>query len=184
MFLPVVVCGRTHVLFTLSVFLCVCWCLAHIVLCFCYLFLRLVYPMLPLSLGLSSFWLSFRYSLLLIPSYWSRFFFKIRCRKNHLCNFSKSLFYNNVLRVPQRIFNTYIWYISCQCNLLGNSHYISIDEYTFKNIIQVLIETGSTSGSQVYWQIGCKGNYDDWRMTTYYELKSYYSNWRVKLVAL
>ena len=53
-----------------------------------------------------------------------------------------------------------------QCNLLGNSHYIIIEEYTFENIIQVLIETGSTSGSQVYWQIGCKGNYDDWRMTT------------------
>ena len=44
---------------------------------------------------------------------------------------------------------------------VGNSHYIIIEEYTFKNIIQVLIETGSTSGSQVYWQIGCKGNYDD-----------------------
>ena len=31
---------------------CVCaqWCLTHIALCFCFVFLRLVYPMLPVSL--------------------------------------------------------------------------------------------------------------------------------------
>jgi hypothetical protein len=42
--LPPVVCRRVHVLFTLFVFVYV-W---HIVLCF--VFLRLVYPMLPVSL--------------------------------------------------------------------------------------------------------------------------------------
>ena len=29
---------------------CVKWCSTHIVLCFCFVFLRLVYPMLPVSL--------------------------------------------------------------------------------------------------------------------------------------
>ena len=50
---------RAHVLFTLFVFACVKWCPTHIVLCFCFFvfdfvfvfcfFLRLVYPMLPVS---------------------------------------------------------------------------------------------------------------------------------------
>ena len=48
--LPPVVCGRAHVLFTLFVFVCMWWCPAHIVLCFCFVFLRLVCPMLPVSL--------------------------------------------------------------------------------------------------------------------------------------
>ena len=48
--LPPFVCRRTHVLFTLFVFVCVQWCPTHIVLCFCLAFLRLVYPMLPVSL--------------------------------------------------------------------------------------------------------------------------------------
>jgi hypothetical protein len=46
-----VVCQRAHVLFTLYVFLCVWWCQTHIVLCFCFVFLCLVYPMLPVSLA-------------------------------------------------------------------------------------------------------------------------------------
>ena len=45
-----VVCRRAHVLLTLFVFVCVQWCPTHIVLCFCFVFLRLVYPMLPVSL--------------------------------------------------------------------------------------------------------------------------------------
>ena len=32
------------------VFVYVQWCLTHIVLCLCFIFLRLVYPMLPVSL--------------------------------------------------------------------------------------------------------------------------------------
>ena len=47
--LPPVVCRRTHVLFTL--FFCL-----HIVLCSCFVFLRLVYPMLQFSLDLSFFY--------------------------------------------------------------------------------------------------------------------------------
>ena len=38
--LPVVY-RRAHVLFTLFVFVCVQWCPTHIVLCFCFVFLRL-----------------------------------------------------------------------------------------------------------------------------------------------
>jgi hypothetical protein len=45
-----VVCRRTHVLFTLFVFVCALWYPAHIVLCFCFVCLRLVYSMLPVSL--------------------------------------------------------------------------------------------------------------------------------------
>jgi hypothetical protein len=48
--LPPVVCRRDHVLFTLFVFVCVKWCPTHIVLCFCIVFLRLVYPMLSVTL--------------------------------------------------------------------------------------------------------------------------------------
>ena len=48
--LPPVVCRRTHVLFTLFVFVCCQWCPTHIVLCFCFALLRLVCPVLPVSL--------------------------------------------------------------------------------------------------------------------------------------
>jgi hypothetical protein len=50
--LPLVICKRAHVLFAVFVFVFVCvwWCPAHIVLCFCFVFLRLVYHMLPVSL--------------------------------------------------------------------------------------------------------------------------------------
>jgi hypothetical protein len=37
-----VVCRSIHVLFMLFVFVCVWWCLTHIVLCFCFVYLRLV----------------------------------------------------------------------------------------------------------------------------------------------
>ena len=48
--LSLVVCGRAHVLVVLFVFVSVWWCQAHIVLWFCFVFLRLVYPVLPVSL--------------------------------------------------------------------------------------------------------------------------------------
>ena len=50
--LPPVVCGRNHVLFALFVFVCVWWCPMHIVVCFCFVFLRscVPYRMLPVSL--------------------------------------------------------------------------------------------------------------------------------------
>jgi hypothetical protein len=48
--LPPVVCSSAHVLFTLFVFAYVYWCPTHTVLCFCFVFLRLVYPMLPFFL--------------------------------------------------------------------------------------------------------------------------------------
>ena len=47
---PPVVCRKEHVLFTLFVFILVWWCPTHIVLCFCFVLLRLVYPMLSVSL--------------------------------------------------------------------------------------------------------------------------------------
>ena len=48
--LPLVVCRRAHVLLTLCVLVCIQWCPTHIVLCFCFVLLRLVYPVLPVSL--------------------------------------------------------------------------------------------------------------------------------------
>ena len=48
--LPPVVWRRAHVLFTLFVFVCVEWCPTHIMLCFYFVFLRLLYPMLPVYL--------------------------------------------------------------------------------------------------------------------------------------
>jgi hypothetical protein len=44
------VCRKAHVLFTLFVFVCVYSGIQDIVLCFCYVCLRLVHPMLPVSL--------------------------------------------------------------------------------------------------------------------------------------
>ena len=44
-----IVCRRALVLL-LFVFVCIYWCPTHIVLCFCFVFLRLVYSMLPVSL--------------------------------------------------------------------------------------------------------------------------------------
>jgi hypothetical protein len=49
-YLPLVICGKDHVLFALLVFVRVLWCSTHFVLCFCSVILRLVYPMLPVSL--------------------------------------------------------------------------------------------------------------------------------------
>ena len=40
--LPLVVCRRAHVLFTLFVFASAQWCPNHIVLCFCFVFHRLI----------------------------------------------------------------------------------------------------------------------------------------------
>jgi hypothetical protein len=48
-----VVCGSALVLCTLFMFVCAEWCPTHIVLCFCFVFLRLVCPMLPVSLDCS-----------------------------------------------------------------------------------------------------------------------------------
>jgi hypothetical protein len=48
--LKLVVCRRVHVLFTLFVSVCVQWCPTHILSCLCFVFLRLVYLMLSVSL--------------------------------------------------------------------------------------------------------------------------------------
>ena len=48
--LPLVVCRKLHVLFALFVFAFVQWCPTYIVLCLCFVCLRPVYPMLPVSL--------------------------------------------------------------------------------------------------------------------------------------
>ena len=45
-----VVCRRAHVLFALFMFVCVYWCPTHIVLCFYFVFLRLLYPMFSVYL--------------------------------------------------------------------------------------------------------------------------------------
>jgi hypothetical protein len=41
---------RAHVIFTLFLFVCLSWRPTYIVLYFCFVFLRLMYPMLPVSL--------------------------------------------------------------------------------------------------------------------------------------
>ena len=66
--LPAVVCRRVHVLFTLFVFVCVQWCLTHIVLCSNFVCLRLVYPMLPVSLECP---------FVIVPSVFSNVYFKL-----------------------------------------------------------------------------------------------------------
>ena len=48
--LATVVCRRAHVLFILFVFVSVLWYPTHIALSFCFVFLRLVYSMLQVSL--------------------------------------------------------------------------------------------------------------------------------------
>ena len=48
--LPPLVYRRMHVLFTLCVLVCAQCCPTHIVLCFCFVLLSLVYHMLPVSL--------------------------------------------------------------------------------------------------------------------------------------
>ena len=63
--LPSVVRGWVNVLFVLFVFVCVWWCLAHIILCFWFVYLRLVNHMLPVSLD-CPFWLPLWYSLTFI----------------------------------------------------------------------------------------------------------------------
>ena len=44
------VCRKTRVLFTLFELACEKWCPRHIMLCFCFVCLCLVHPMLPVSL--------------------------------------------------------------------------------------------------------------------------------------
>ena len=48
--LPPVVCRKAHVLQTLFVAVCIKCCPTHIVLCSCFIFLRFVYHVLPVSL--------------------------------------------------------------------------------------------------------------------------------------
>jgi hypothetical protein len=50
LYLPPVVCRRAHILFTLFVFVWVWWSPTHVLLCFCFVFLRIMYPVLLVSL--------------------------------------------------------------------------------------------------------------------------------------
>ena len=78
-----VVCWRAHVLFTLIVCVCAYWCPTYIVLCFCFVLFRLVYPKLSASLD-CHFWVALWYSLtfsygrltffpncILTPTFWA-----------------------------------------------------------------------------------------------------------------
>ena len=62
-------------LFACFVFACVYWCLSHIVLCFCFVCIRLVYPMLPVSLD-CPFLIS---PLVFSNVYWNKGFGLLRC---------------------------------------------------------------------------------------------------------
>jgi hypothetical protein len=57
-------CRRANVLFTLFVFVCIKLCLTHIVLCFCVVFLHLVYHVLPGFSRLSIVWCSQSFTLI------------------------------------------------------------------------------------------------------------------------
>ena len=72
--LPPVVCRRAHVLFTLFVFACVWWCPAHIVLCFCFVCVRVVYPMLQVFLCCPFY----------LPPLYSLTFIKSKCQLPHV----------------------------------------------------------------------------------------------------
>jgi hypothetical protein len=60
--LPPVVCRRDRVLFKLFLFVCVLWCPTHILLCFCFVYLRLRCQFR----WIIHFWLPLRYSLTFI----------------------------------------------------------------------------------------------------------------------
>jgi hypothetical protein len=68
-----------HVLFTIVVFVWVQWGPTCVVLCFCFVFLRLVYPVLPVSLGCPP---------LIAPSVLSNVYLSNCCagRNNQLCD--------------------------------------------------------------------------------------------------
>ena len=68
LFLCLFVWRRAHILFTLFVFVCVQWCQIYIMLCFCFVCLRLVFPMLPVSLECPHFLSPLRYSVRFILS--------------------------------------------------------------------------------------------------------------------
>ena len=57
------------VLLTLFVFVCMWWCPSHIMLCFCFVFLRLVCPMLPVSLDYTLFTAPLVFSIVYLWSY-------------------------------------------------------------------------------------------------------------------
>ena len=87
--LPPVICRRAHVLFTLFVFVCPWWCPINRVLCFYFVLLSLVYPMLPVSLNCP---------FLIAPSVFSNHYLPylsiliwLKCTKTHK-NASNSLF--------------------------------------------------------------------------------------------
>ena len=54
--------GGPHVLFTLFVFVCALWCPSHIVLCYCFVFRRLVHPISAVSLDFPFLITSFVFS--------------------------------------------------------------------------------------------------------------------------
>ena len=73
--LPLIICRRVHVLVALFVFACVQWCPTHIVLCFCFVCSRLVYPM-PISLDCPFFDCPFgilQFLIILFCPHWEAF---------------------------------------------------------------------------------------------------------------
>ena len=122
-----VVC-RTHVLFTLFVFVCVYWCPTHIVLCFCFVFLLLVanfsglsvvdYPFVILQfLWIVRFWLPFRYSPVSLD-----------------CPLLITLsLFSDVFSVHKRFWNNFIRYVKTICLeiqiIQTYTYFISITHY-------------------------------------------------------
>ena len=78
-------------------YLCTLWCPTHIVLCFCIVFLRLVYPMLPVSLDCP---------FLIAPSVFSNVYFLIF----HYLTFSytEHVLFDNTFNIPTVVICMYM----------------------------------------------------------------------------
>ena len=107
--LYVLVCRSAHVLFTLFVFVCALWCPTYIVFCFCFVFLRLVYPMLPVSLDCP---------FLIAPSVFSNVYFTY-CSEPH----------TPWIDFPVIIWGIYFWFHQKRTTCFENSESLNIIKY-------------------------------------------------------
>ena len=105
--------NMAHVLFMLFMFVCVQWCPTHIVLCFRFVFLRLVYPMLPVSVDCQ---------FLTAPSVFSNVYFALHNLDYSVCLLQRGHL-NHLIIVPTML----------QCNgfqtsnKITHSFFLSVD---------------------------------------------------------
>ena len=102
-----IMCLYVLVLFTL--FVCELWCPTHNVFCFCFVFLRLVYPMLPVSLDVP---------FLIAPSVFSNVYFAYCSEPN-----------TPWIDFPVIIWGTYFWFQQKRTTCFENSESLKIIKY-------------------------------------------------------